>query len=124
MPEVNRYEPRLALDFGADRPAPINGAIAYLAEGAAQRLPERYKCRIREPWYRVPHIKAGALMMTKRAHLHHRLLLNEAGVLTTDTIEQAIERAGTKAGNKGWEAAVSAIEMLSLGSALRDAGYI
>ena len=36
------------------------------------------------------------------------------GVLTTDTLEQAIERAGTKAGNKGWEAAVSAIEMANL----------
>jgi 6,7-dimethyl-8-ribityllumazine synthase len=36
------------------------------------------------------------------------------GVLTTDTIEQAIERAGTKAGNKGAEAALSAIEMASL----------
>ncbi len=36
------------------------------------------------------------------------------GVLTTDTIEQAIERAGTKAGNKGWDAALSAIEMVSL----------
>lgn len=36
------------------------------------------------------------------------------GVLTTDTIEQSIERAGTKAGNKGWEAAVSAIEMANL----------
>ncbi|RQD69766.1 MAG: 6,7-dimethyl-8-ribityllumazine synthase [Tindallia sp. MSAO_Bac2] len=36
------------------------------------------------------------------------------GVLTTDTIEQAIERAGTKAGNKGWDAAMSAIEMASL----------
>lgn len=36
------------------------------------------------------------------------------GVLTTDTIEQAIERAGTKAGNKGWEAAVTAIEMVNL----------
>lgn len=36
------------------------------------------------------------------------------GVLTTDTIEQAIERAGSKAGNKGFEAAVSAIEMASL----------
>jgi len=36
------------------------------------------------------------------------------GVLTVDTIEQAIERAGTKAGNKGWEAAVSAIEMANL----------
>jgi 6,7-dimethyl-8-ribityllumazine synthase len=36
------------------------------------------------------------------------------GVITTDTIEQAIERAGTKAGNKGFEAAVTAIEMASL----------
>jgi 6,7-dimethyl-8-ribityllumazine synthase len=44
------------------------------------------------------------------------------GVLTTDTIEQAVERAGTKAGNKGWEAAVSAIEMISLGAALDAAG--
>ncbi|MGE5702810.1 MAG: 6,7-dimethyl-8-ribityllumazine synthase [Clostridia bacterium] len=37
------------------------------------------------------------------------------GVLTTDSIEQAIERAGTKAGNKGWDAAASAIEMANLG---------
>lgn len=36
------------------------------------------------------------------------------GVLTTDSIEQAIERAGTKAGNKGWEAAAAAIEMANL----------
>ncbi len=36
------------------------------------------------------------------------------GVLTVDTIEQAIERAGTKAGNKGWEAATTAIEMANL----------
>ena len=36
------------------------------------------------------------------------------GVLTTDDIEQAIERAGTKAGNKGWQAAIHAIEMADL----------
>jgi 6,7-dimethyl-8-ribityllumazine synthase len=36
------------------------------------------------------------------------------GVITTDNIEQAIERAGTKAGNKGWDAAMSAIEMATL----------
>ena len=36
------------------------------------------------------------------------------GILTTETIEQAIERAGTKAGNKGWEAATAAIEMANL----------
>lgn len=36
------------------------------------------------------------------------------GVITADTIEQAVERAGTKAGNKGWEAATGAIEMANL----------
>jgi 6,7-dimethyl-8-ribityllumazine synthase len=36
------------------------------------------------------------------------------GVLTTDSIEQAIERAGTKAGNKGWDSAIAAIEMANL----------
>lgn len=36
------------------------------------------------------------------------------GILTTDTLTQAIERAGTKSGNKGWDAALSAIEMVNL----------
>ncbi len=40
------------------------------------------------------------------------------GVLTTDTIEQAIERAGTKAGNKGWDSAIGAIEMANLVEAI------
>ena len=40
------------------------------------------------------------------------------GVLTTDNIEQAIERAGSKAGNKGWDAATAAIEMINLHRAL------
>jgi 6,7-dimethyl-8-ribityllumazine synthase len=44
------------------------------------------------------------------------------GVLTTDTIEQALERAGTKAGNKGFDAAMSAIEMATLFRAIRDGG--
>jgi 6,7-dimethyl-8-ribityllumazine synthase len=42
------------------------------------------------------------------------------GVLTVDTIEQALERAGTKAGNKGFEAAVAAIEMANLMKGLEE----
>ena len=41
------------------------------------------------------------------------------GVLTTDTIEQAIERAGTKAGNKGYDCAMSALEMVSVINAVK-----
>ena len=61
-------------------------ASSYLRMGMARELFTRYKCRIREPWYRVPHIQHGMLMMAKRSHQHHRLILNEAGVFTTDTI--------------------------------------
>ena len=45
------------------------------------------------------------------------------GVITADTIEQAIERAGTKAGNKGWDAAVSALEMANLMKNLNEQNY-
>lgn len=44
------------------------------------------------------------------------------GVITTDTIEQAIERAGTKAGNKGWDAALTAIELMNLLQSIDDLG--
>lgn len=44
------------------------------------------------------------------------------GVLTTDTIEQAIERAGAKSGNKGFEAAMTALEMINLLAELEGAG--
>jgi len=42
------------------------------------------------------------------------------GVLTTDSIEQAVERAGTKAGNKGWDAATTAIEMANLSAQFQN----
>lgn len=76
------------LDFSEGRTTPNgHGRVAeYLAQGEADGLPNRYKCRIREPWYRVPHIRRGDLMMTKRAHHYHRLLLNQADAYTTDTI--------------------------------------
>ncbi|QDU97377.1 Eco57I restriction-modification methylase domain-containing protein [Lignipirellula cremea] len=76
------------LDFSAERPDPTKHvqARAYLAGGEAERLQDRFKCRIREPWYRVPQIRSGRLLLSKRAHLYHRLILNNADVFTTDTI--------------------------------------
>jgi 6,7-dimethyl-8-ribityllumazine synthase len=44
------------------------------------------------------------------------------GVITTETMEQALDRAGGKVGNKGYEAAVTAVEMATLMRKLRDSG--
>ena len=76
------------LDFSADRPDPMKSkrAVEYLKNGEDQSLHTRFKCRIREPWYRVPQIRSGQLLLTKRSHVYHRLILNEADVFTTDTI--------------------------------------
>lgn len=76
------------LDFSADRPDPEDHAkpAAYLTAGEEAELHLRYKCRIREPWYRVPFIRAGELMLSKRSHHYPRVVLNEAGIVTTDTI--------------------------------------
>ena len=69
----------------------------------------------------TPHFEYVAGECTKglsQVSLQHDIPI-AFGVLTVDSIEQAIERAGTKAGNKGAEAALSAIEMISL---LREIG--
>ncbi len=46
------------------------------------------------------------------------------GIITSDTLEQAIERAGSKAGNKGWDAAISAIEMADLSHRVSAGGSL
>jgi adenine-specific DNA-methyltransferase len=76
------------LDFAAGAPDPLraDGAAAYLRAGEERGLPGRYKCRIRAPWHRVPGIVRGELLLSKRSHLHPRVVLNEAGAYTTDTI--------------------------------------
>lgn len=76
------------LDFGKDRANPLAfaSAASYIRLGEQLELPQRYKCRIREPWYRVPGITRGELLLSKRSHFGPRLVLNQAGAYTTDTI--------------------------------------
>lgn len=76
------------LDFCAKRPDPTKnaGAQRYLEIGERSELPLRYKCRIRTPWYRVPVTSPGELLMAKRSHHFPRVVVNEATVVTTDTI--------------------------------------
>lgn len=76
------------LDFSAGGPDPTmhEPSRRYLELGVELGLPARYKCRIREPWYRVPSIRTGSLFLSKRSHLFPRLMLNDAQAFTTDTI--------------------------------------
>ncbi len=76
------------LDFSVHRPDPLHhmGARTYLRSGQLAGLHRRYKTRIREPWFRVPHIRPGQLMLSKRSHWYPRAIVNAAGVVTTDTI--------------------------------------
>ncbi|KQQ06412.1 MULTISPECIES: Eco57I restriction-modification methylase domain-containing protein [unclassified Rathayibacter] len=76
------------LHFAADKPVPTqySRAGSYIATGETAELHERFKCRVRTPWYRVPVVQPGQLLMSKRSNLFPRVIVNQAGVVTTDTI--------------------------------------
>lgn len=88
------------LDFSAARPDPTANRAAkeYLQLGEDRKLHERYKCRIRDPWYRVPIVEPGELLLSKRSHRYPRMVVNEAGAVTTDTIYQARLQSDLPAG--------------------------
>lgn len=69
-------------------PIMTEGAQAYIAEGEGDGLHTRYKTRIRSPWWRVPVVAPGSLMLSKRSNDHPRLVRNSAAVVTTDTVYQ------------------------------------
>lgn len=76
------------LDFAEPLPNPLHaeGPAQYIRLGVDGGLAKRYKTRIRQPWYRVPGIRPGQLMLSKRSHWYPRLVFNELGAVTTDTI--------------------------------------
>ncbi|WP_456308934.1 N-6 DNA methylase [Serratia proteamaculans] len=57
----------------------------YIELGEVEKYHERYKCRIRKPWYKVPSIYSTEIGMLKRCHDSPRLILNQVGAYTTDT---------------------------------------
>ena len=76
------------LDFGPGRPNPFNhpGARSYILSGEAAGFDKRYKTRTRHPWFRIPHLSVGQLMFSKLSHQHPRVIVNEAEVVTTDSM--------------------------------------
>lgn len=76
------------LDFSsehADRDL-TPGAARYIEQGEDQDLHRRYKTRIRDIWYEIPLVRSEQLLLSKRSHWFPRVVLNEAEVVTTDTI--------------------------------------
>lgn len=70
------------------------GVAAYISLGEAQRLHERYKCRIREPWYVVPYTWTTEMALLKRCHRFPRLVVNELRAHSTDTAYRVRLQAG------------------------------
>jgi 6,7-dimethyl-8-ribityllumazine synthase len=112
VPEANitvvRVPGAYEMPLAAKRVAANGGADAIIALGAVIRGG-------------TPHFEFVAGECSSglaRVSLDHEIPI-AFGVLTTDTIEQAVERSGTKAGNKGADAAMTALEMISL---LRNIG--
>jgi adenine-specific DNA methylase len=83
---VTNGKPVFFLDFNkfeiGKNPKEIND---YLMIGEQEGLPARYKCRIRNPWYKVPYVWRSEIAMLKRCHAFPRLVLNKLGALSTDT---------------------------------------
>lgn len=74
------------LHFGSTAFAELpKGAQLYIEKGEAEQLDQRYKCRIREPWYDVPSVRPSTMSLLKRCHEAPRLIANTMDVYTTDT---------------------------------------
>ena len=72
-------------------------ASEYIRSGEVEGLHERYKCRIRTPWYQVPSVYATEVGMLKRSHSTPRLILNSMMAYTTDTSYRIQVKEGTAA---------------------------
>jgi adenine-specific DNA methylase len=86
------------VQFGAARLTDLSaGARQYIRSGEADGLAERYKCRIRTPWYNVPSVYVAPVGMLKRCHHFPRLVLNSAKAYTTDTAYRVTAKRGRAA---------------------------
>lgn len=83
--ELTEREPCFLLHLSGERSKLSKAAVAYIESGENRKLHERYKCRHRQNWYEVPLVEPEQAFFFKRSHSHPRVLINEAGTLTTDT---------------------------------------
>lgn len=89
--------PSWMVSFAAGEKSPLDSAkpAEYVTSGELQGLHQRFKCRVRDPWFRVPVVQPGALMLSKRSDVFPRVIVNRAGVVTTDTVYRGIVAPGS-----------------------------
>lgn len=90
---------------------PKAGVRRYLAEGEALGVPEAYKCRIRDPWWRPPVVSAPDLFFTYMSHRYPRLIANTAGATFVNSMH------GVRLRKDAPKVARSALPLLTLNSA-------
>jgi len=71
-----------------------NAAQSYIAEGELAGFHQGYKCRIRKRWYVVPSVWIPDAFMLRQIHTYPKIILNEAGATSTDTIHRVKFRSG------------------------------
>ena len=92
---LEKKEPCYLIDFQQENSAPLTlEATEYIKRGEEQEIDLRYKCRNREPWYRVPIVPVSEGFFFKRSHKYPRICSNEARVLVTDTAYQVRMKDG------------------------------
>jgi adenine-specific DNA-methyltransferase len=72
--------------FLVDRDGVRGSVERYIKLGEERGLPNRYKCRHRDPWYRVPYVRRPDLFLSYMSHFAPRLVVNEAGASNTNTV--------------------------------------
>lgn len=72
--------------FLVDRDGVRGSVERYIKLGEERGLPKRYKCRHRDPWYRVPYVRRPDLFLSYMSHFAPRLVVNEAGASNTNTV--------------------------------------
>ena len=80
---------------GLSSPTDSSAPAAYVKSGEDQGLDKRFKCRVRSPWFRVPVVQPGTLLLSKRSDVFPRVIVNRAGVVTTDTVYRGVVSAGS-----------------------------
>jgi adenine-specific DNA-methyltransferase len=85
------------VSFAADAQSPLDSVkpAMYVLDGELEELHQRFKCRVREPWFRVPVVSPGTLLLSKRSDVYPRVIVNRAGVVTTDTVYRGVVSPGS-----------------------------